>query len=128
MPPVTLFFYLWGFEHQGCFCVKKNSPGDCFLAKRCEDGYRSRMAWVVKQPGCKAAVSRHPDHNRTSTLIKCWCPIFSLNTAIFRHSKKYYHHIYLQFFSILQSIYENQLHPTYKKMHPTKMRCTPQIF
>ena len=31
--------------------VKQNSPVDCFVAKRCEDGYRMRQHWVVKQ--CK---------------------------------------------------------------------------
>ena len=31
--------------------VKQNSMDYCFVAKRCEDGYRMRQHWVVKQ--CK---------------------------------------------------------------------------
>ena len=36
----SFFIHSGGFEPQGGFCVKRNSPVDCFLAKRCVVRYQ----------------------------------------------------------------------------------------
>ena len=53
------FRWMFSFYHRDmkdskperALSVKQNSMDYCFVAKRCEDGYRNRQIWVVKQ--CK---------------------------------------------------------------------------